>query len=310
MNTNIINAKNTMSNTSLVTLGTTPALGSLDAYIKWAKSLPILSVPEEKELTQQLHSKNDLNAARQLVLAHLRFVVHIAQGYHGYGLPLEDLIQVGNIGLMKAVKKFNPMVGVRLITFAVHWIKSEIHEFVLRNWRIVKVATTKAQRKLFFNLRKLTSASRWLNAKEIESIAKELRVNPREVQTMESRLLNHDVAFSVREDDDGGNGGGNTSGNDRGVSGAESYLTDDSNNPYLALAESDWSQNRTERLEMALTSLDERSRDIVEQRWLQESKATLHDLSLKYHVSMERIRQIEEQALKKIRGYFETTAGC
>lgn len=296
---NTIN-NNIAHNTDVTLWNQTPSLGSLEAYINWTKSLPIPSQMEEQQLTQRLYYKNDLTAARQLVISHLRFVIHIAQGYYGYGLPLEDLIQVGNVGLMKAVKRFNPAVGVRLITFAVHWIKAEIHEFVLRNWRIVKVATTKAQRKLFFNLRKSTNASRWLSAGETKNIAKELRVTPQEVAVMESRLLERDVPFSVRGDSETDNDNG-------GNSHPEDYLMDDNNNPYTLLAESNWTQDRMDKLTAALASIDARSRDIVEQRWLHETKATLHDLAQKYRVSLERIRQIEEQAMKKIKQYLLQT---
>lgn len=292
------------NNAGLALLDAMPPLGSLDAYISWTRSLPVLNAGEERELTDKLYSNNDLVAARQLVLTHLRFVVRIAQGYYGYGLPLEDLIQVGNIGLMKAVKRFDPAVGVRLMTFAVHWIKAEIHEFVLRNWRIVKVATTKAQRKLFFNLRKLMHSSHWLSDKEVKHLAKELHVSSQDVQVMEGRLLSHDVAFSVREESgDGADDGRGHAAGSGCVDGAELYLSDESSNPYLQLAESNWEDDRVDKLTLALSHLDARSKDILQQRWLQEPKATLHDLSLKYGVSLERIRQIEERAIQRVKGY-------
>jgi RNA polymerase sigma-32 factor len=285
-----------------------PPLGSLNAYIGWVKRLPMLDAQSEKRLALCWNKQSDLSAARQLILTNLRYVVRIAQGYSGYGLPLEDLIQEGNVGLMKAVKRFNPAVGVRLITFAVHWIKAEIHEFVLRNWRIVKVATTKAQRKLFFNLRKLTNKIGWLSEAEVQQAAKKLKVLPHEVKTMEGRLFSHDVAFSVRDDDgieggsSSGSGFGGVSGGGDGVSSsAENYLADEKSDPCVLLTDANWSQDQTEKLTAALQGLDVRGRDIVQQRWLNTSKATLCDLANKYGVSAERVRQIEEATLAKLR---------
>lgn len=281
-------------NTNLATLDlASPPLGSLESYISWVHRLPILNAEEENKLAANFHTNGDLSAARQLVLANLRFVVRIAYGYNGYGLSQGDLIQEGNIGLMKAIKRFNPAMGVRLISFAVHWIKAEINEFVLRNWRIVKVATTKAQRKLFFNLRKNTKKLDWFNDKEVKQIAQDLKVKPQEVRIMESRLLGGgDVAFNVRNDEteDGSY-----------VNDAEDYLADDSHNPAFVLTESNWTSDRTGKLVNALAQLDKRSKDILEQRWMQEQKATLHELARKYKISAERVRQLEQQALLQLK---------
>lgn len=285
-----------MNNTSLQIIDSALPIGSLDAYIYRVNGIPVLSAAEEQELAQKFRLQQDLDAARKLVLANLRFVVRIAQGFTGYGLSQADLIQEGNIGLMKAVKRFDPAMGVRLITFAVHWIKSEIHEFVLRNWRIVKIATTKAQRKLFFNLRRAAKKLAWFTNEEIEHVAKELNVSTKEVRTMEERLLNGgDVSFSATEEDEENN-----------TNIPEKYLTaPQSFNPEYALENDNWSKSREENLANALEQLDERSRDILQQRWLTDSKSTLHELAAKYNVSAERIRQLEENALKKLKAIIE-----
>jgi RNA polymerase sigma-32 factor len=265
---------------------------NLDAYVHTVNSLPLLSVEQERELAGQLFYHQDLNAARELVLAHLRFVVHIARSYSGYGLAQADLVQEGNVGLMKAVKRFNPEMGVRLVSFAVHWIRAEIHEFILRNWRIVKVATTKAQRKLFFNLRSQKKRLAWLNNDEVTAVANSLGVEPREVREMESRLSGHDMAFDPAADAD----------DDTAYHSPASYLEDHRYDPARQLEEEDWSDSSALNLHEALEHLDERSRDILQQRWLAEDKATLHELAAKYKVSAERIRQLEKNALNKLKG--------
>jgi RNA polymerase sigma-32 factor len=264
--------------------------GSLDAYLQAINAIPVLSAEDERALAVRLHNENDLSAARKLILSHLRFVAHIARGYSGYGLPLADLIQEGNIGLMKAVKRFDPQVGVRLVSFAVYWIRAEIHEFILRNWRIVKVATTKAQRKLFFNLRSAKKRLGWLNKDEVESVAQDLGVTTSEVLEMESRMSGQDVAFDLREDDD----------EDTTVAPA-AYLQTAAVGPDEELEESQWEAHNHDRLQSALSTLDERSQDIVQRRWLDDNKATLQDLADKYEVSAERIRQLENNAIKKLR---------
>jgi RNA polymerase sigma-32 factor len=266
--------------------------GSLDQYIQSAYSIPVLSAEEEHELAVKFHDENDLDAARRLVMAHLRFVIHIARGYNGYGLALNDLVQEGNIGLMKAVKRFDPMVGVRLVSFAVHWIRAEIHEYVLKNWRIVKVATTKAQRKLFFNLRGKKQRLGWMNQEEVETIAKELDVKPEVVLEMEKRLSAHDATFDAPASDD----------DEDSWKAPAAYLQDhDAADPAYALEAADWDAQQTSHLSDAITSLDERSQDILQRRWLSDNKATLHDLAAEYGVSAERIRQIEAAAMKKLR---------
>lgn len=268
----------------------------LSAYIQTVNSIPLLTVEEEKHLAERLHEHSDLEAARQLVLSHLRFVVHIAKSYNGYGLQQADLIQEGNVGLMKAVKRFDPTMGVRLVSFAVHWIKAEIHEFVLRNWRIVKVATTKAQRKLFFNLRSAKKRLNWLNGDEVDAIAEDLNVKPEVVREMEGRLSSNDAAFDgdPSADDD-----------DHAAWAPAHFLDDASQDPALQLEEQDWETDSTSRLQNAMSELDERSRDILQQRWLAESKATLHELADVYGVSAERIRQLEKNAMKKVRKAME-----
>jgi RNA polymerase sigma-32 factor len=247
-----------------------------------------------------LQLRNDLAAAQRLIVAHLRFVVHIARGYLGYGLPLGDLIQEGNIGLMKAVKRFDPAHGVRLVSFAVHWIRAEIHEFILRNWRIVKVATTKAQRKLFFKLRGSKKRLGWLNNEEVNTVARELGVSPDNVLEMESRLSGHDVSFDPAPEADG---------NDEIESYAPSaYLRDEQADPSETLEREDWEDQTVSRLGAALERLDPRSRDIVQRRWLNDDKPTLHELAAEYQVSAERIRQLETNAMKKLRAALPTLA--
>ncbi len=264
-------------------------LGSLDAYIQAVGSVPTLSEEEERELAVRLREGEDLDAARELVMAHLRFVVHVASGYQGYGLPMADLIQEGNVGLMKAVKRFDPSVGVRLVTFAVHWIRAEIHEFILRNWRLVKVATTKAQRKLFFNLRKLRKRLGWMSPDEQQAVAEYLGVKTEEVAEMELRLAGQDVAFDPPGSDD-----------DEETFAPSQYLPSADPDPAAELEEADAMERAREQLSEALESLDKRSRDIIAARRLAEKKATLHELAGRYGVSAERIRQIENLALKQL----------
>ncbi|HEX7381132.1 MAG TPA: RNA polymerase sigma factor RpoH [Nevskiaceae bacterium] len=268
----------------------TPRVGSLDAYLQSLAHIPVLSRQEESELAHRLHDDGDLDAAQHLVLSNLRFVVHIARGYQGYGLPMADLIQEGNIGLMKAIKRFDPEVGVRLISFAVHWIKAEIHEYILANWRIVKIATTKAQRKLFFNLRRAKARLGWMNNEEVGAVAADLKVRPEDVLQMESRLSGRDVSFSA----------GPADGDDAYM--PEDYLAADGD-PSEALEASDWDAQVEQRMRSALTTLDDRSRDIVQRRWLAAdgSKMGLQELGSEYGVSAERIRQIEAAAIKKMR---------
>ena len=263
-------------------------IGSLDHYIQAVNSLPVLEADEERELAIRLRDHDDLDAARQLVLAHLRFVVHIARGYAGYGLQLGDLIQEGNIGLMKAVRRFDPEVGVRLVSFAVHWIRAEIHEFVLRNWRLVKVATTKAQRKLFFNLRRAKKHLGWLSKDETEAVARDLGVTAREVTEMEQRLTGQDVPYDPDPGDDDDYA-------------PVAYLPSPDSDPADAVEREDWSADAHDRLGDALAQLDARSRDILARRWLTDNKATLHELAAEYSVSAERIRQIESSAIGKLR---------
>ncbi len=264
---------------------------NLQAYVHSVNSIPLLTVEQERELGERLYYEQDLDAARQLVMAHLRFVVHIARSYSGYGLAQADLIQEGNVGLMKAVKRYNPEKGVRLVSFAVHWIKAEIHEFVLRNWRIVKVATTKAQRKLFFNLRSKKKGFNWLTHDEASAVADSLGVEVRDVHEMESRLTGRDMAFDPLDADD-----------DDATFAPAQYLEDPSHDPALRYETEHTAQTESASLYEALEQLDERSRDIVQQRWLNEEKATLHELAAQYGVSAERIRQIEQAAMKKLKG--------
>ena len=269
----------------------------LDTYIQTVNAFPVLSAEEEKALAERFYYDQDLEAARELVLAHLRFVIHLARSYSGYGLSQGDLIQEGNVGLMKAVKRFNPEVGVRLVSFAVHWIKAEIHEYILRNWRIVKVATTKAQRKLFFNLRSNKKRLGWMNRSEVEAVAKDLGVEPAVVTQMEGRMAARDMAFDGAMDDD----------DDNPVAPAQ-FLADESADPAALVMDHDWAEQSSAQLYEALDGLDERSRDILGSRWLSEGKATLHELAARYGVSAERIRQIEANAMKKLRVSLEAAA--
>jgi RNA polymerase sigma-32 factor len=265
--------------------------GNINAYIQAVSAFPVLSQEREQELAQALYYREDLASARELVLAHLRFVVHIARSYSGYGLPLSDLVQEGNVGLMKAVRRFDPDRGVRLVSFAVHWIKAEIHEYILRNWRIVKIATTKAQRKLFFNLRSAKKHLGWLNNEEAQALARDLGVEVDEVRRMEGRLAAADVAFDAHPDDD----------DDTASFAPAHYLEDRSHDPAAQLEDADWESDSHERLGNALEGLDDRSRMILQRRWLDDDKATLHELAAHYGVSAERIRQLEQGALKKLR---------
>ncbi|MCW4456473.1 RNA polymerase sigma factor RpoH [Flavobacterium sp. MXW15] len=271
------------------------ALGSLDAYIGAVHQIPVLSVDEEQKLARRFRDDEDLDAARELVHSHLRFVVHVARGYNGYGLPLGDLIQEGNIGLMKAVKRFDPDMGVRLVSFAVHWIRAEMHEFILKNWRIVKVATTKAQRKLFFNLRKSKTRLGWLNAAEVSAVAKDLNVSEREVMEMESRLSGRDIGFDAPSDED----------DDHAPPSPAAYLVARDEDPSQAYERADSEDNQLRLLREGLAELDQRSRDIISRRWLDaDSKVTLQELADEYGVSAERIRQVEANALKKMKALF------
>ena len=266
-------------------------LGSLDAYLERVSRIPVLSREDERALAERFRSQEDLQAARELVLSHLRFVVHIARGYSGYGLPMGDLIQEGNVGLMKAVKRFDPGLNVRLVSFAVHWIRAEIHEYVLRNWRLVKIATTKAQRKLFFNLRRLKKNLSWLSAEETLAVAHDLGVSPGEVTEMEKRLAARDLSFDPAPETD-----------DEELYSPAAYLPAPDADPAEQVEDAESADDSSERLRGALGRLDSRSRDIVQRRWMSESKATLHELADKYGVSAERIRQIESSALGKLRG--------
>ncbi|QIG07356.1 RNA polymerase sigma factor RpoH [Proteus sp. ZN5] len=266
--------------------------GSIEAYIRAANSYPMLTAEEEKELAERLHYDGDLDAARTLILSHLRFVIHVARSYSGYGLPQADLIQEGNIGLMKAVRRFNPEVGVRLVSFAVHWIKAEIHEYVLRNWRIVKVATTKSQRKLFFNLRKNKKRLGWFNQDEVELVARELGVSESDVREMESRMSAQDMAFDMTADDS----------DDSHPIAPVLFLEDKSSDFADGIEEDNWDSHATDKLTSAIETLDERSQDIIRARWLDDdNKSTLQDLATKYGVSAERVRQLEKNAMKKLR---------
>jgi len=268
----------------------TLSASSLDAYINAAHQLPILSADQERDLAQRLHDHQDLEAARQLITHHLRFVIRVARGYNGYGLALADLIQEGNIGLMKAVKRFDPAQNVRLVSFAVHWIRAEIHEFILRNWRIVKVATTKAQRKLFFNLRSKKNRLGWLNHEEVESVAMDLGVKPSEVLEMESRLSGQDLGFDAPT----------SSSDEENISSPAAYLTHHDDDPETYIEKNDWSQYQVTRLQNALNILDDRSRAIIQARWLSEKKQTLQELAKQFGVSAERVRQLENNAMKKL----------
>jgi len=273
-------------------------IGSLDAYFDAVSRIPVLSREDETALATRFRSENDLDAARQLVLSHLRFVVHIARGYSGYGLPIGDIVQEGNVGLMKAVKRFDPAVGVRLVSFAVHWIRAEIHEYVLRNWRLVKIATTKAQRKLFFNLRKYKRNLGWLTAEETQAVARELGVSASEVTEMERRLSSRDVSYDPAPDAD----------DEEESYSPAAYLPAPDADPAVAVERAEWDDDVTGKVADALAQLDSRSQAILRARWMNEPKATLHDLADQYGVSAERIRQIEANAIKKLRKLVVTAA--
>lgn len=265
------------------------SIGTFDSYLNLVSRIPQLSAEQEYELAVRYRDDGDLEAARQLVMSNLRFVAHVARGYDGYGLPMEEIVQEGNVGLMKAVKRFDPDKGVRLVSFAVHWIKAEIHEFVIKNWRIVKVATTKAQRKLFFNLRKFKKGLNFLTKDEAEAIAKTLDVDIKSVYEMELRLDGRDIGFEPSDDD-----------SDNSVAPLV-YLEQPGADPALMLENSDWQERKEDLMMMAFAELDDRSRDILASRWLSEEKATLHDLAERYQVSAERIRQLEQNAMKKLK---------
>jgi len=266
-------------------------IGSFDAYVDAVSRIPVLSREDETNLATRFHRDNDLDAARQLVLSHLRFVVHIARGYNGYGLPLGDLVQEGNVGLMKAVKRFDPAVGVRLVSFAVHWIRAEIHEYVLRNWRLVKIATTKAQRKLFFNLRKYKRSLSWLTADETQAVARDLGVSAAEVTEMERRLASRDLSYDPAPDAD----------EEDETYSPSAYLPAPDADPAIAVERAEWDDDVTDKVAHAMSQLDARSQAVLRSRWMTDQKATLHELADEYGVSAERIRQIEANAIKKLR---------
>jgi alternative sigma factor RpoH len=287
-----MNVANALVPRSPTELALTGPIGSFDAYVDVVSRIPVLSREDEQELARRYHGDGDLDAARQLVMSHLRFVLHIARGYSGYGLPLGDLVQEGNVGLMKAVKRFDPTVGVRLVSFAVHWIRAEIHEYVLRNWRLVKVATTKAQRKLFFNLRKYKRNLGWLSAEETRAVARDLGVSEQDVTEMERRLSSRDVSYDPApeaEDDENASYS------------PAAYLPAADADPAIAVENAEWDDDVSDRVAFAMTQLDDRSRAIVQARWMNEPKATLHDLADQFGVSAERIRQIEANAIKKLK---------
>ncbi len=267
------------------------SVGTFDSYVNTVSHMPKLTPEQEHDLAVQYRDQGDLEAARKLVMSNLRFVAHVARGYSGYGLPLADVMQEGNVGLMKAVKRFDPDVGVRLVSFAIHWIRAEIHEYVIKNWRIVKVATTKAQRKLFFNLRKSKKGLGWLSKDDAEAIAENLNVDLKIVYEMEERLDGRDMAFDMPTDDS----------SDDNVSAPVNYLQQREADPALLLEKADWKGHEEGLLSQALSELDERSQDILKSRWLSEKKATLHDLAARYNVSAERIRQLEKNAMKKLK---------
>ena len=266
-------------------------VGSLDSYIDRVSQIPVLSKEDEVALAVRFRSEADLDAARQLVLSHLRFVVHIARGYLGYGLPMGDLVQEGNVGLMKAVKRFDPTVGVRLVSFAVHWIRAEIHEYVLRNWRLVKVATTKSQRKLFFNLRKMKKNLAWLSEAETAAVARDLGVDVADVREMEQRLSARDMSFDPTPESD-----------EEETYSPAMYLPASNADPAIEVENEEWEEDSTERLSLALEKLDERSRNILQRRWMTDNKATLHELADEYGISAERVRQVESNAINKLKG--------
>ncbi|GDX85138.1 RNA polymerase sigma factor RpoH [Methylococcaceae bacterium] len=278
--------------TNALALPTNLSVGTFDAYLNVVRQMPQLTVEQERELAIRFREEGDLEAARELVMTNLRFVVHVARGYSGYGLSMPDLIQEGNVGLMKAVKRFDPSMGVRLVSFAVHWIKAEIHEYVIKNWSVVKIATTKAQRKLFFNLRKMKKDLNWLSHNDAQTIAEDLNVDLSDVYEMEKRLSSHDMSFDMSNDD----------GDDENYAAPVNYLQQThAADPAELLEASDWEGKEHNLLVTAMKSLDERSIDILTSRWLVEKKATLQDLATKYNVSAERIRQLEQNAMKKIR---------
>ncbi|MBL4899658.1 MAG: RNA polymerase sigma factor RpoH [Colwellia sp.] len=279
-----------MSNTMQLIL---PQSGSIEAYMQSAYSIPMLTAEEEHDLATRLYNDNDLQAAQKLIMSHLRFVIHIAKGYSGYGLIQADLVQEGNVGLMKAVKRFNPEVGVRLVSFAVHWIKAEIHEYVLKNWRIVKVATTKAQRKLFFNLRKNKKRLGWFSNDEVNTVAETLGVSTKDVLEMENRMSSHDQAFELSSDDDDNASASSFS--------PAQYLEDKQSDLAIEVENANWENHANSRLSTALVALDERSQDIIKTRWLSEDKTTLQELANKYQISAERVRQLEKNALNKLK---------
>ncbi|MDP5033130.1 MAG: RNA polymerase sigma factor RpoH [Paraglaciecola sp.] len=276
---------------------TVPQTGSIETYIQAVSGISMLSADEERSLAERLQQDDDLQAARKLIMSHLRFVVHIAKSYSGYGLPQADLIQEGNIGLMKAVKRFDPTMGVRLVSFAVHWIKAEIHEFVLRNWRIVKVATTKAQRKLFFNLRKNKKRLGWFTHAEVQKVAEELGVSTKEVLQMEARMSSQDQAFDLSADED-----------ESSTFAPVQYLEDKSADVESGVVNANWDSNASDKLYSAIKTLDERSQYIIQTRWLSDDKITLQDLAEKYQVSAERVRQIEKNAMKKLQSAMTAAA--
>jgi RNA polymerase sigma-32 factor len=272
-------------------------VGRLDAYIDRVSQIAVLSKEDEVALATRFRSEGDLEAARQLVLSHLRFVVHIARGYLGYGLPMGDLVQEGNVGLMKAVKRFDPGVGVRLVSFAVHWIRAEIHEYVLRNWRLVKVATTKSQRKLFFNLRRMKKNLAWLSEEETRAVAKDLGVDEKDVREMEQRLSARDMSFDPTPDAD----------EEESYSPAM-YLPASNSDPAIEVEREEWEEDSSDRLSVALEKLDERSRNILKRRWMTDDKATLHELADEYGISAERVRQVETNAISKLKGLMASPA--
>jgi len=288
--TNILNIYEAFMNNTLA-LPINLSVGTFDSYLNTVSQMPKLTAEQEYELAVRYKEQGDLEAARELVMSNLRFVAHVARGYSGYGLPLADVIQEGNVGLMKAVKRFDPEVGVRLVSFAIHWIRAEIHEYVIKNWRIVKVATTKAQRKLFFNLRKSKKGLGWLSKDDAEALAENLNVDLKIVYEMEERLDGRDMTFDLPTDDQA----------DNAVSAPASYLEQANADPALLLEKADWKGHKEDLLMQALANLDERSQDILTSRWLTDKKATLHDLADRYNVSAERIRQLEKNAMKKLK---------
>ncbi|GAA0423422.1 RNA polymerase sigma factor RpoH [Cocleimonas flava] len=292
MTNNTLVVGNTAATSTAMTM---PVLsGSLESYIQSVREIPVLKKSEERELAVKLRDNDDLEAARQLIMHNLRFVIKVARGYSGYGLPLADLVQEGNVGLMKAVKRFDPTVNVRLVSFAVHWIRAEIHEFILKNWKIVKVATTKAQRKLFFNLRSKKKRLAWMNDAEVKDIANDLGVTSKDVLEMEKRMSGQDIGFDLSTDDD-----------DDSAYSPNQYLQSDVEDPSDAIETADWESHTQVLFKNAMSTLDDRSKDILASRWLVEEKATLQDLAAKYEVSAERIRQIESNAIEKLKSSVE-----